>query len=73
MPAGPLSRVTSLPAQRLCIQLPGVSMVYDDDVMMLGQETGQDSLSLLSNCTLKPGLFTCPAEPGALVIFFGKH
>lgn len=48
-------------------------MVYDDDVMMLGQETGQDGLSLLSNCTLKPGLFTCPAEPGALVIFFGKH
>lgn len=65
--------VSGLPAQRLCIQLPGISVVYDDDVVMFVQETGKDSMSLLGNCTLKPCFFTCPTESITLVIFFGKH
>lgn len=67
------ARVPDSPAQRLCVQLPGVSVVDDDDVMVLVQETGKNSLSLLGNCALKPCFFTCPAESITLVIFFGKH
>lgn len=61
------------PAQGLRVQLSGVSVVYDDDVVMLVQETGKDSLGLLGNCALKPCFFTRPAESITLVIFFGKH
>lgn len=48
-------------------------MVYDDDVMEFVQETGKDSLHLLGDRALKPGLLTCPVESITLVIFFGKH
>lgn len=65
--------VSGLPAQCLCIQLSGISVVYDDDVMLFVQETGKDSLSLLGNCTLKPCFFTRSTESITLVIFFGKH
>lgn len=61
------------PAQCLCIQLSGISVVYDDDVMMFVQETVKDCLCLLGYCTLKPCFFTCPAESLTLVIFFGKQ
>ena len=61
------------PAQCLSIQMSGISVIYDDDVMVFVQETGEGSLSLLGNCTHKPCFFTRPAESITLVIFFGKH
>ena len=52
--------------------MSGISVVYNDDVMVFVQETGEGSLSLLGNCTHKPCFFTRPAESITLVIFFGK-
>lgn len=50
-----------------------MSVVDDDDVMVLLQVTLQRGLGGASHAAAEVGLFTGPAEPTALTVLFGKN
>lgn len=64
---------TCLPAQCFSVKVSGMSVVNDDEVVMLLQEAFKSRLGCSRHAAPVAGLLTCTAEAITLTVLFGKN